>query len=283
MAPRIGLATCAEFPHLDEDGRALLGALGRRGVEGAPAVWDDPEVDWAAFDLVLACWTWGYTTRRDAFLGWAEGLRRVANPAPVLRWNTDKAYLADLARAGVAVVETRVVAPGEPFVPPAGRFVVKPAVSTGAVDAASYRPGDPAGRAHVERLHAGGRTAVVQPYLAGVDEEGETDLVFVGGTYSHAARKAALLAAGRPPGEGFSLVEDVRAAEATPAELALAERALAAVPADPAALLYARVDVVPGPGGDPVVLEVELVEPSLFLPEAGPDALPRLVAAFTGA
>ena len=101
--------------------------------------------------------------------------------------------------------------------------------------------------------------------VGGVDDEGETALVYLGGSFSHAVRKSALLRPGQPPGQDLYLAEEITAREPTPSEHAVAERALAAVPGNGADLLYARVDLLPGPDGTPVLIELELTEPSLFL------------------
>ena len=263
---RVALATCAEVPDLDEDGPALVGALADLGVEGVAAVWDAPDIDWAAFDLVVIRSTWDYAERRDRFVAWAHTLPGVLNPAPVVRWNTDKHYLRDLASAGVPVVPTDFVEPSGSFEPPDGRFVVKPAISAGARNSAAYDASQhERARAHVHELLAAGRSVMVQPYIGGVDAGGETALVYLGGAFSHAVRKGPLLRPGQPPGQGLYLEEEITAREPTPSERAVAERALAAVPCDGAELLYARVDLLPGPDGTPVLVELELTEPSLFL------------------
>lgn len=266
-ALRVALVTCAQFPDLDEDGPALLAALRGRAVAARPAVWDDPAVDWAAFDLAVIRSTWDYAPRRDQFVAWAESVPRLANPAAVIRWNTDKRYLTHLSARGIPVVPTTFLAPGEPArFPPEGEFVVKPAVGAGGLDTARYRP-DERARAgeHVRELHAAGRTAMVQPYLAGVDVAGESALLYVGGHYSHSIRKDALLTGPEGEVEGLYREESISAGEPDPAEVALAEAALAAVPGGADQLLYARADLLPGPDGAPVLLELELTEPSLFL------------------
>lgn len=282
-APRLALATCRELPDLDADDAVLPGLLARHGVAAAPAVWDDPAIDWAGFDLVVLRSTWDYPRKAAAFLAWADRLPRVLNPAPVVRWNADKRYLRDLAAAGVPVVPTTFVAPGEPFAAPTGRFVVKPVVGAGSKDAARFERGQAEqAAAHVRRLHRAGMPALVQPYLDLVDTDGEADLVFVGGEYSHAVRKGAMLG-GRPRVEGpLFFSEDIRPHVATPGELSVARRALAAVPGGPDRLLYARVDLLPTPGGQPVVTEVELIEPSLFLARR-PGSGERLAELIAGA
>ncbi len=263
---RVALATCAEIPEGDDDSPALVEALRRRGVEAVSAVWDASGTDWARFDLVVVRSTWDYAERYERFLGWVDALPRVLNPAPVLRWNTDKRYLGELARAGVPVVPTRFLEPGDPFDPPGGRFVAKPAVSAGGRRAAAYVPEEAApAREHVRRLQAEGRTVIVQPYLEAIDERGETGIVYIGGRYSHAFRKGPLLQSGQPPGEALYLEETIERRVASPAERAVADRALAALPFPVSELLYARVDLAPDPDGRPLVLEVELTEPSLYL------------------
>ncbi len=123
----------------------------------------------------------------------------------------------------------------------------------------------------MRRLLDANRTVLLQPYQASVDESGETALLFVAGRFSHAARKGALLRAGgdlaAAEGELFA-AESVTAAEPSAAERLLAEEALDAVPFDRSSLLYARVDVVAGADGAPLLLELELAEPSMFLKHA---------------
>jgi hypothetical protein len=210
--------------------------------------------------------TWDYTDRRDEFVAWADRLgERLVNPPAVLRWNTDKRYLADLDAARLPVTPTTFLEPGAPIVLPDGRCVVKPAVSAGSRDTASHDAGT-AGRAaaaaHVRRLHAAGRVALVQPYLDEVDEHGETALLYCDGAYSHAIRKGAMLQAGPAAVEGLFAPEDIRAREPRPVERSVADAVMAFVAARfGAAPLYGRVDLI---GADPVVIEVELTEPSLF-------------------
>lgn len=263
-APRIALATCAEVPDLDDDELPLVAALSARGVEGVPAVWDDAAVDWPRFDLVVLRSTWDYAERRAEFLRWADSLPDVLNRPEVVRWNTDKRYLAELQGQGVPVVPTAFLEPGEAFEPSDRRFVVKPAVSAGGRRSASYDPHDVRAAEHVRALHAAGDTAMVQPYADEVDEAGETALLYIGGAYSHTVGKDALLAAPPPAGDVLFLPERISPREPSDGERETAERALAALPFSAADLLYARVDLLPSSDG-PLVLEVELTEPSLFL------------------
>jgi glutathione synthase/RimK-type ligase-like ATP-grasp enzyme len=287
--PAVALATCFDLPDLDPDDRLLLPALAACGVEVAVAVWDDPAVDWAAFDLVVLRDTWDYAGRRDEFVAWAQGVPRLANPADIVRWNTDKRYLADLAAAGVPVVPTTWVGPGDAWTPPVeGEWVVKPAVSAGSRDTGRYDLADPAHRelavAHVRRLQAADRLVMVQPYLLSVDSYGETGVLFLGGERSHAIRKGKMLD-GPDPGDGIRLFrpEAISARIPTADEVALAQRTLEAVPGGADRLLYARVDMIASPDGSPLIVELELTEPSLFLgtaagaPDRFAEAIVRMI------
>jgi hypothetical protein len=264
------LVTCAEVADLDADDRLVIPALAVRDVEAEPAVWDDVDVHWSRYDLAVLRSTWDYPRRRQQFLAWAESIRALANPADVVRWNTDKRYLAELADLGLPVVPTTCLVPGEAWTQPrSGRYVIKPSVGVGGLDSERYDLSDDGGRrrgsAHVERLHAAGRDVMIQPYLSAVDQEGETALLYIGGEYSHAIRKGPMLAEEDPGGHVLYRPEEITPRRATAAERAVAEQVLAAVPGGPERLLYARVDLVPGPAGSPVLLELELTEPSLYL------------------
>ncbi|OLT34498.1 hypothetical protein BJF79_33380 [Actinomadura sp. CNU-125] len=274
---RVALATCTRLRRQRRRPRPRR-ALAGLGVRAEPAIWD-ADVDWSRYDLVVIRTTWDYTHRPDEFLAWADRLPHVLNPASVLRWNTDKRYLRDLADAGVPVVPTRWDPDDVPSDWP--EYVIKPAVSAGSRDTARWTAAEHArARAHLRGLRDAGRTVMVQPYLSHIDTAGETALVFLDGEFSHAARKAPILAPGTGvqglvlPGDGRG---EITAATATDAELDVVPLTLAAVP-DAPGLLYARVDLVPGPDGDPVVLELELAEPNLFL-RHGPGAVEVLAKA----
>jgi glutathione synthase/RimK-type ligase-like ATP-grasp enzyme len=257
---------------LDDGWPLLRAAAVAAGLEPAVAVWEDAGIDWGAFQLVVAMYVWGYVARREWFLAWAARVARhtrLVNSEAVLAWNSDKVYLADLAAAGVAVVPTTWVAPGERWRPPADDYVIKPTVASGGIDAARYRSQriEVVDR-HVDRLHRQGQTVMVQPYVPAVDAHGETALIFVGGRYSHAVSKRGLL---QPDvGTVYGLWERQVIAPRTPRgdELVLAERALRVVHDRFGDTAYARVDVVDGADGVPMVIELELIEPSLFLDRA---------------
>lgn len=276
----VAVATCRDLPDLDADGPALMAALRRAGLEPSVQVWDDPGVDWFSYRVVLLRSTWDYPLRRRQFVDWFESCPLTANPARVLAWNIDKRYLLDLQQAGVPTVPTIIFAPGEPLTIPEawrqGEVVVKPTVSAGAADTGRYPAHAPAARELAAHIHGQARHAMVQPYLPQVEQQGETSLVYLGGTFSHAFRKAALLTGvgAREPVLGDAA--PVSATNATPQQLAVAEVALAAAPGGPASLSYARVDLIPDEQARPVVLELELTEPSLFLRFADAGAADRL-------
>ena len=255
---RVCLATCEAWPELDDDGPALRDALSAEGLEVDVRAWDS-DTDWDAYDLVVIRTTWDYWDRHDAYLAWTRSVPRLANSADVVAWNTDKTYLRRLADAGIPVVPTTWIEPGQPFTPPDHPFVVKPSVSAGARDTAAYSAHDTAALAHVERLHAKGKTVMVQPYVDAVDTEGETAVLVFGGEVSHGARKSAVLDIGA--GEAALGSWSMTAREPSPAERDLARRVVEVAQGWGHDLLYARVDLLPGP----TVIELEVTEPSLFL------------------
>ncbi|MFD4600923.1 RimK family alpha-L-glutamate ligase [Streptomyces sp. NPDC058464] len=275
--PRIALATYdpGAEPSKDRDLPVLLRALADAGAEAVARPWDDPGTEWGDHDLVVIRSTWDYAWRTDEFLPWVERVgkaTRIANPAEVVRWNTDKRYLGDLAAAGVPVVPTRYLAPGDPApgdpaaeLPADRDFVVKPTFGAGARFAARYTPAEHGTAVrHLARMHEEGLTAMVQPYVSGIDVSGERALQFFGGRLLHASRKRAVLTPGTAYDADKVAHPELERWTPTPAELAVAESALAAVPESPE-LLYARVDLVDGADGRPQVMELELVEPNLFL------------------
>ncbi|MFG2196001.1 RimK family alpha-L-glutamate ligase [Streptomyces sp. NPDC048639] len=285
---RIALATYdpgADVNH-DRDLPVLVRALREAGAEVSALPWDAPGTEWGAFDLVLIRSTWDYTWRAEEFMAWVERCgkaTRLANPADVVRWNTDKHYLGELAAAGVPVVPTRYLAPGASAgLPDDHEYVLKPVCGAGARRAARYAPAErETALRHLARLHEDGLTAMVQPYMASIDVSGERALQFFGGRFLHASRKGAVLEPGTPYDAEKVPHPGLETWQPTPAELGVAERALAAVP-DPSALLYARVDLVTGDDGEPHVMELELVEPNLFL-DLHPASVPVVVDAVLAA
>jgi glutathione synthase/RimK-type ligase-like ATP-grasp enzyme len=281
--PDFTFVTYARMPNLDPDDRLAQDALIQRGFDVAAAVWDDPAVDWSRAGIVVIRSTWDYNLRHEAFLAWAEAVHQVArlyNPISLVRWNIHKSYLKDLAAHGVPVVPTRWLAAESQadvrsLLGQAGweTAVVKPAIglSTYGVRRISGSKDD---QAHVDALLRE-HDVMLQPYIRSVEDYGERALMFINGTYSHATRKTAFQAL-LPAGEAGETP-----AEATALEIAAAAKAMAALPSGP---LYARADIVLGDAGEPLILEFELIEPTLFLgmhpraPQRFADALAGLVA-----
>jgi glutathione synthase/RimK-type ligase-like ATP-grasp enzyme len=286
---RIALVTAAAARKLDEDLAPLEAALRADGAAPSIVDWDDASIDWSRFDLAVLRSTWDYSTRLAEFLAWVDRVSAViplANPRDVVRWNTDKHYLAHLASAAVATVPSTFVEPGDnaraaldAFL--AGiddEFVVKPSVGAGSRDAQRYaRAERDAALAHAQRLLDANRSVLLQPYLGRIDAHGETALMFFEGRFSHAIRKGPLLRRGEGPTRALFAAEHITPRTASADEIAVAERTLTAIPfAKP--LLYARVDLIHDDAGAPCVLELELSEPSLFFAQS-PGSAERLAAA----
>lgn len=241
-------------------------ALTAAGLVVEQRPWTDPG-DLAGYELILPLFAWGY--QRDV-ARWYALLDRlqaealpVANPVPVLRWNSDKAYLAELGAAGVAVVPTVEVAALDDaaladarVVLGAEEVVIKPAISGGADGTHRIAPGD------AIPADAQGQRRLVQPLMPGILTEGEYSLFFFAGRFSHAIVK-------RPASGDFRVQEQFGGREmpwdASEAARRLATAALAAAPAPP---VYARVDMVGDAAGKLHIMELELIEPSLFLHHA---------------
>jgi hypothetical protein len=286
---RIAVATCGVMAPEFTDDERLVRELELRGADVVLEPWDRP-LDWSAFNAVAVRSPWDYTLRHEDFSEWARAVGpTLHNSADLMLWNSDKRYLSDLGDSGIPVVETVYLAPGEQWQGDEREVVVKPTVSAGGRDTGRFRP-EAHGQARdlIAAIQASGRTAMVQPYLSSVDAVGETALVFIDGQLSHPLRKGAVLA----PDEVAPVREsDLRVAEAMydptlvvagsfeDDERALAERVLSEI-TDRFAYepLYARVDMLRGEDDNPVLLELEAVEPNLYLSEH-PEGAGRLADA----
>lgn len=266
---KLALVTAIAASGLDPDQEPLRAACAEAGIDASIVAWDDMTVSWARFDAALLRSPWDYIDRLPEFLDWCDRTAtRTAlwNPPDVVRWNTDKRYLGELAGRGLPVIESHFFAPGDDpgALPDLAEFVVKPTVGAGSRDAQRYLRADrSAAIAHARRLLEQGRHVLVQPYLTAVDELGETALLFFEGQFSHAIRKAPLLKRGQVGENTLTKANSITARQPSAAELDVAARVLAALPF--ASLAYARVDLLPSDAG-PRLLELELTEPSVFLP-----------------
>ncbi|HXW79174.1 MAG TPA: hypothetical protein VEJ84_06725 [Acidimicrobiales bacterium] len=270
----------------DPDAAPLQAALRSAGASSELVAWDDPGTDWACFSHVLVSSTWDSVDRPGEYGAWAWGVADVSclvNPPPVIQWAIDKVHQRELAAAGIPVVATAWVEPGSPWdAPPKTDFVVKPSVSAGGRATARYGGGYRAALAHVRHLQGLGQTVMVQEYLSGIDDEGEVDLVFFNGLFSHAVLKKPLLRAGEGvvdrPWERLSWAGLTRPSTR---QLEVAVQTVSFISDRLGCpLVYARVDLVPGCGG-PLVLEVELIDPYLSL-DLEPQAATRFVRALLG-
>jgi glutathione synthase/RimK-type ligase-like ATP-grasp enzyme len=258
---QVALVTYGECPQLSDDDRLLVPRLRAIGVEPAPVVWDDPSVDWAAFDQVILRSCWDYHLRSVKFLDWIHRLKSgnvaLQNPASLVLWNADKRYLRELEKCDFLIPETYWVEEGQEVqlgdVLSLQRWrdvVVKPTISATAYQTRRMSEKD------ADELISG--PTMVQEFLAEVQIRGEWSLMFLGGEFSHAIRKF--------PASGDFRVQSqfggtVQAAVAKPDFI---ENAAAVLEAIEDGTLYARVDGVEREG-EFVLMELELIEPALFL------------------
>lgn len=278
-APRIAIASCSGYAGLKGDDDLLREALGERGGEAVSVAWDEEGVDWGGFDLCLVRSTWDYHEKYEEFLGWTRHVATATalrNPAEVIAWNSDKTYLRELTEQGVRTVPTVWVERGadgelEAILAERGwdEAVVKPVVDLGAKNLQQVRRCE--GSAALEQV-LGRHAAMVQPFLPSLEEQGETSLVFIAGEPSHTVRKR--------PAPGDFRVQSIWGGTTSPIEpeaeqVALAEQVLALLDEPP---LYARVDLVEDLEGNPALIELELIEPNLYL-STDPTAATRLADA----
>lgn len=272
--------TAREARGQDDDEPIALAALARTGVSVEVVDWNDPHAQWSGYDRVVLRSAWDYPQHLAEFLAWVDAVSAVTelvNPPAVVRWNLDKQYLRALAVDGVPITPTVFVRPGETAAFPPGRFVVKPAVGAGSRNVAWYEPDErERAIAHIARLHAAEQTVLVQPLLAGVARDGEWPMVFFNGTFSHAASKRVSVPQAGEIETLFATETNTRhVAEAD--QISVATAAMDAVSRRLGTPAYGRVDLVRDDDGRFCVLEVELIEPSLFLPFADAGAVDRLV------
>jgi hypothetical protein len=277
------IASCVTLPEADPDAAPLASALAAAGVDARVLPWED-DAAWAGAAPTLLRSTWNYSLAVDRFLGWCERVAAAAplwNPLAVVRANAHKRYLLELAARGVSTVPTALLARGRSLADAragiAGRgwqrIVVKPAVGAGSLGARAFAVGDGAADDDARADHLATWLArgdvLVQPYQRSVESHGERSLVWIDGEVTHAMRKSPRFAG-----------EDERVTGPHP--IADDERAVAMAALAPWAdrVLYGRVDLARADDGRPQVMELELIEPSLFF-AWHPPALARFVAGLT--
>ena len=268
---RIAFATSADYPPIQPDDAHLAATLQQLGIEPVSCIWNDPAVDWARFDAVLIRTIWDYFRHYAAFLAWLDQLDQrgvpTINNSALLRWNSDKRYLLELAQRGVDTIPTRIAHGSEVdqrLAPMRGQqVVIKPTVSGGAwhtLRGVVGEDGFAQALASLPREH----DYLLQPFVTEVLSAGEWSLLYFAGAFSHAVLKR--------PAAGDYRVQSEHGGTTEPATpdvstLAAAERVLAAAAAlGHGDLAYARVDGVIS-AGQFMLMELELVEPFLFLAE----------------
>jgi hypothetical protein len=265
-APSVRLVTAAHLPDLAPDDQELLHALRRRGVATEAAVWDDPAVDWAATPVTVVRSVFDYHLRHAEFMAWVdrvEPLTHLFNPPEIIRWNSHKTYLQRVAESGIPTIPTEWARRGAALDLGAvmrergwSEVVVKPAVSASAHGALKVGPANVSeGQAHLDALQAS-VDALIQPYLYDFETTGETSVIWLGGEQTHSVR--------RPSGMHSTLeVAHVgKPLDPLPAEVDFARTAYEWVTPEP---LYARIDVLNTRDYGLLLLELELVEPALYL------------------
>lgn len=265
--PRIAIATCAAYADLKVDDELLREELAAKGVESASVIWDGEGSDLHGFDACLVRSTWDYHEKHQEFLAWTRRVEEAMplwNNAKTIAWSSNKTYLRELAASGVRTVPTVWLERGK-------RVVLDEVLAERGWEEAVVKPVVDLGARNLKRVRAGGEgedalasvlerhDAMAQPFLPSLKEQGELSLIYIDGKYSHAVRKR--------PAPGDFRVQSIWGGTVEPAKPAaehveLAERALSQVNPSP---LYARVDLVNDLDNQPSLIELELIEPNLYL------------------
>jgi glutathione synthase/RimK-type ligase-like ATP-grasp enzyme len=286
-AARVGLVTCAGLPEGDPDDAFLTAALERAGVQHEWIAWSthDSSALQRTIDVLVLRSPWDYTDNYPAFVTWLnQASVPVINPLDVVLWNTNKSYLLELSQRGIPVVPTQIIeSAAHSWQPPRDfdEFVVKPLIGAGSKGARRFLATDiDEARDHARSLIDHGSAVMVQPYLPSVDEGSETAVIFIEGRFSHSVTKGPMLTrdGGRPMVGDLYVEEDIAPRAVTAEQLQVAQATIAAIPGPTP--MYARVDLIDDLDGAPIVLELELVEPSLFF-TFQPAAADTFVAALT--
>lgn len=282
---KVAYVTCEPRQPDSEDDELSADVLAERGVAVHFVAWDDPRARWDDYDLVVVRSSWDYGERLEEFLAWADsvGPEKLRNGPDILRWNTDKRYLAELDGSGLPVPPTVLIAPHGPVPEFGGKVVLKPVTGAGARDTGVFD--DDAREEGLEllgRLGDQDEVTMMQAYIPEIEGAGETAVLFFGGRFAYALKKRTFL-----PESGLAVTESgtkisaamyneylVASVEATEAEIDLGLRTIAWLSNRFGRMpLYARIDMVSTPAG-PVLMEVELTEPSLYLGQSETNEVP---------
>jgi len=270
MSKRCAFLSMQSLEGYVSDHELLFEPLQELGWQVELVPWQERGVDWERYTAVYLCCPWDYPTAAAEFLARLEEVERssalLVNDLALVRWSLPKTYLADLEQRGAAIVPTlwRTGFPARAFGQHfdelrTSRLIVKPVVSTNATDTFLLdREANSAELARLEDLFEG-RDVLIQPFLANVQSEGEFSLFYFGGSYSHAILKT-------PKARDFRVQEEhggtLQAVEPSAALRRAADHALGLVAPEP---VYARVDLVRSDADEFQLMELELIEPSLYL------------------
>jgi glutathione synthase/RimK-type ligase-like ATP-grasp enzyme len=265
------------LPNLDPHDRLVARRLDELGFSVGGAVWSDPNVDWGSSRLCVLRSTWDYHEHPARFFAWLGNVAArttVRNEPNLVRWNAHKFYLHDLAARGVPIVQTAWLRRGAPANVEAlcaalesDELIIKPAYGASSSLVLHVRAGADErerGQAHLDRLLRA-QDVLVQPFLHALDAYPERALMFVNGAFTHAVSKTPYQRA-LPTGEAG----DAPLVEAASDEVDVATRAIRSLPERP---LFARVDLVRDDRHRACVLELELIEPTLFLGVYAPSVI----------
>ena len=244
--------------------------LEARGVEVANVSWRSRTVKWDDYEMVIIRSPWDYQLATDEFMAVLEAIDASTavlwNPIEVVRWNVRKTYLTELHDRGITIVPTQFVqSPTDSQIRSmfeafeSDQVVIKPVVGANANDTFWLGPDSSATELQQIELLFSGRLALLQPFIPSVIEYGETSLVFFDGQYSHCVLKTPKAGDFRVQEEHGSRIQSIAP---DPALIEFSRRALVPIPQR---ILYGRVDLVTLPNGQPAVMELELIEPSLYL------------------
>lgn len=297
MTARVALVTTDLTSHTygDDDAAPLSAALEAAGVTVAEPRWRDAGVEWAGFDLVVLRSPWDYMEHPEAFETWMDAtsqVTRVLNPPPLIRWDLDKRYMADLARLGAPPAPTDFCEDATRVAVALGsrggaQVVVKPNISAGSRLTGLFRADDPAARELAAAILAEGKLVMVQDAIATIAQGAEHGLVYLDGTYSHAFAKGPILDVGGQM-RGGTYTEVITPVTPSDDEIAFGHRALAAIASiarerawgpDAVTPLYARIDVATDTDATVRLVEAELFEPSLYFRVADEGAPVRMARA----
>ena len=269
----IALITAGEARDHDKDLQPVFDALVARRIDVEIHDWDDAAVNWKRFTAAIVRSPWDYHRRFDEFTAWLQRVSHdtvLHNSADVITWNLDKTYLRECVEAGLPVIPTLFVRTPNDITDEVTRslhadVVVKPTISAGSNNTERFRNDYNAALTFVRSVLDMGKVAMIQPYQSAIDKEHETALNYFNGEFSHAFRKGAILSTGVNVKNGLFVVEDISAREPTPVQRVLGDEAMAFLAKRwGKAPLYARIDTVPGDQGSPVIIEIEMAEPSFF-------------------